>query len=323
MPMKRIKTNKTLFSYEKVTPPVPTGSQYSFVGYSTVYRWWFFPEQHRDKVVRNDPFPYSEELRFSELPSRSRIAQFLILPPHQSSGHGSQLYNVIHKACIADKTVVELTVEDPNESFDVLRDSADYHNLYQAFLDEDININPNPYPKDIGKRRPRKMPTSSLIPTQKLADIRTKYKIAPTQFAHILEMYLLSRIPPRKRGGANMARLLIKKHNADDEDDRRYYWWRMLVKQRLYKRSRDILIQLDLQDRIQKLDETVTNVEEGYDQLLTVFDAREKGRATFAQEVDSDADKVMTAEGVTTMHALRAKRKYAIEDDEDDEDDKV
>lgn len=95
----------------------------------------------------------------------------------------------------------------------------------------------------------------------------------------------------------------------------------MLVKQRLYKRSRDILIQLELQDRIQKLDETVTNVEEGYDQLLTVFDAREKGRATFAPDVDSDADKVITAEGVTTMHALRAKRKYAIEDDEDEEDD--
>ncbi|KAI7968501.1 hypothetical protein EIK77_006520 [Talaromyces pinophilus] len=309
------------FVYEKITPSTPTESGYSFVGYSTVYRWWFFPEQHGDKVVKNDTFPYPEELRFSQLPSRSRIAQFLILPPHQGSGHGSQLYNVIHKACIADKTVVELTVEDPNESFDVLRDSADYHNLYHAFLDEDININPNPYPAGSGKRRPRNMPTSSLIPTQKLAEIRTKYKIAPTQFAHILEMYLLSRIPPRKRGGANMARLLLKKHNAADEDDRRYYWWRMLVKQRLYKRSRDILIQLELQDRIQKLDETVTNVEEGYDQLLTVFDAREKGRATFAPDVDSDADKVITAEGVTTMHALRAKRKYAIEDDDEDEED--
>lgn len=117
-----------------------------------------------------------------------------------------------------------------------------------------------------------------------------------------------------------MARLLIKKHNANDEDDRRYYWWRMLVKQRLYKRSRDILIQLEPQDRIQKLDETVTNVEEGYDQLLTVFDAREKGRATFAPDVDSDSDEVITAEGVTTMHALRAKRKYAIEDEDEDED---
>lgn len=214
---------------------------------------------------------------------------------------------------------MELTVEDPNESFDVLRDSADYHTLYGEFLKHGININPNPYPKDMGKRRPRNVPTASLIPTQKLAEIRSKYKIAPTQFAHILEMYLLSRIPRRKRavGGANMARLLIKKHNVDDEDDRRYYWWRMLVKQRLYKRSRDILIQLDLPDRIQKLDETITNVEEGYEALLTVFDAREKGKATSAPP----ADETVMTEGATITGTLRAKRKYALEDEEDEDDD--
>lgn len=286
-----------------------------------MYRWWFYPQQHGETDVKSDAFPYPEEIRFSQLPARSRIAQFLILPPHQSSGHGSQLYNVIHKACLADDTVVELTVEDPNESFDVLRDSADYHNLYHEFVDQDININPNPYGDQPVKRRPQKMPTAALISTEKLALIRQKYKIAPTQFAHILEMYLLSRIPPRKRGGSNLARLLIKKHNASDEDDRRYYWWRMLVKQRLYKRSRDILIQLELQDRIQKLDETVTNVEEGYDQLLKVFDAREKGKATYAPDVESETDAVMTAEGVTTMAALRAKRRYAIEDDDDDDED--
>ncbi|OKL62189.1 Histone acetyltransferase type B catalytic subunit [Talaromyces atroroseus] len=315
------------FIYEKVTPPTPTASQYAFVGYSTVYRWWFYsqPREEDKGVVKNGAFPYPEELQLSTLPARLRIAQFLILPPHQGSGHGSQLYNIIHKACVADKTVVELTIEDPNEAFDVLRDSSDYHNLYQDFLKQDININPNPYPENTGKRRPRLMPTASLIPTQKLTEMRAKYKVAPTQFAHILEMYLLSRIPHRKRasGGANMASLLIKKHNANDEDDRRYYWWRMLVKQRLYKRSRDILIQLDLPDRIQKLDETVTNVEEGYEALLTVFDAREKGRATSVPATSDSTDEAMAAaatvaEGATTM---RAKRKYAIEDEDDEDED--
>jgi histone acetyltransferase 1 len=312
----------TCNSYEKVTPSTPAGSQYAFVGYSTVYRWWFYSQPEEKGVVKDGAFPY-EELRLSTLPARLRVAQFLILPPHQGSGHGSQLYNIIHQACVADKTIVELTIEDPNEAFDVLRDSSDYHNLYQDFLKQDININPNPYPSNIGKRRPRLMPTASLIPTEKLAEMRTKYKIAPTQFAHILEMYLLSRIPHRKRaiGGANMARLLIKKHNAADEDDRRYYWWRMLVKQRLYKRSRDILIQLDLPDRIQKLDETVTNVEEGYEALLTVFDAREKGRATSVPataDLTPGTDEAVAA--TTTTTTMRAKRKYVIEYEDEDED---
>jgi histone acetyltransferase 1 len=287
-----------------------------FVGYSTTYRWWFYPEQKGEKgVVKDDAFPYPEEIRFSTLPSRLRIAQFLILPSHQGAGHGSQLYTTIHKATIADDTVIELTVEDPNEAFDVLRDSADYHTLYPEFMKQDININPSPYPSDAGKRRPRHVPTATLIPTEKLSKIRSQYKIAPTQFAHILEMFLLKRIPHPKRaaGGANMARLLTKKHKADDENERRYYWWRMLLKQRLYKRSRDILIQLDLPERIQKLDETASNVEEGYEALLTVFDAREKGKATAAPAPAAD-------ELATPATPVRFKRKYAVEDeDEEDE----
>lgn len=265
-------------------------------------------------MVNNNAFPYPEELRFSTLPARLRIAQFLILPSHQGAGHGSQLYNTIHKATIADDTVTELTVEDPNEAFDVLRDSADYHTLYSELMKQDININPSPYPAD-GKRRPRNVPTATLIPTEKLSKIRSQYKIAPTQFAHILEMFLLKRIPHPKRaaGGANMARLLTKKHKADDENERRYYWWRMLLKQRLYKRSRDILIQLELPERIEKLDETATNVEEGYEALLTVFDAREKGRATAAP--------APAAAEAEAAGPVRQKRKYAVEDDEDEDDD--
>ena len=73
-----------------------------------------------------------------------------------------------------------------------------------------------------------------------------------------------------------MARLLIKKYRSENADERRYYWWRLLVKQRLYKRSRDILIQLDSSDRIQKLDETVDNVEDGYEALIGSFTEREK-----------------------------------------------
>jgi histone acetyltransferase 1 len=248
----------------------------------------------------------------------------LILPPHQGSGHGAHLYTTIHSACVEDPTTIELTIEDPNEAFDALRDTVDYHILRPEFLKQNVNINPNPYPH---KRRPRLIPTSDLIPIKELHDIRCLYKIAPTQFAHILEMFLLSRIPFKNRvaGGASTARLLIKKHNAENEDERRYYWWRMLVKQRLYKRSRDMLIQLDLSDRIQKLDETVANVEEGYENLLKAFTAREqslKDREREQQKKDREAKKTSrdkeSANG--TRGRDRVKRKYTITSNEDDED---
>ncbi|PKX99004.1 histone acetyltransferase catalytic subunit HAT1 [Aspergillus novofumigatus IBT 16806] len=312
------------FVYEKVKPPTPTASEYSIVGYATTYRWWHY---RRDKtqvpVVKDDPFPSGPEIHPSQLPSRLRIAQFLILPPHQNSGHGRHLYTTIHSACVQDPTVVELTVEDPNEAFDVLRDSADYHILRPEFIKHEVNINPNPYEAHSRNQRPRRVPTAALIPVKLLHDIRTSYKIDSTQFAHILEMFLLSQIPLKNRhaGGANMSRLLIKKHRAEDPNERRYYWWRMLTKQRLYKRSKDILIQLDLDERIQKLEETVSNVEEGYEVLLKEFTEREEKLKARGGEEESPAAAVSDDAGAGpsgTSRDQRVKRKFTVEDDEDE-----
>ncbi|KAL4893053.1 acyl-CoA N-acyltransferase [Aspergillus ambiguus] len=303
------------FVYEKVTPPTPTASQYSIVGYATTYRWWVYQrDASQEPTPKDDAFP-APEITPGQLPSRLRIAQFLILPPHQGSGHGIHLYTTIHTACFEDPTVIELTVEDPNEAFDALRDTADYHILAPELLKHDVNINPDPYDAESVKQRPRRVPTAALIPTKLLHDIRTSFKIAPTQFAHILEMFLLGRIPFKNRhaGGAPLTRLLIKKHKSEDPNERRYYWWRMLVKQRLYKRSRDMLIQLEMTDRIQKLEETVGNVEEGYEVLLKVFVKREEALKAKLEADASSAD--------ASGRDQRAKRKFTVEDDEDEEED--
>ncbi|PGG99646.1 histone acetyltransferase 1 [Blastomyces parvus] len=332
------------FVYEKIDPPTPNAPSYSFVGYATTYRWYFYlpePSNTKNHEITDIPFPYAEEISIAQLPARLRIAQFLILQPHQQSGHGSQLYHTIHSACLADPTLHELTVEDPNEAFDYLRDTNDYKTLLPEFLKHKIRINADPYPpdneisnnnsKDTGTkkarrpRRPRLMPTSSLIPTSTLHNLRIQYKLAPVQFAHIVEMYLLSQIPASHRGsGMHMgaggtgagsthtARLLVQKWRAPNEHDRRYYWWRMLVKQRLYKRHRDLLIQLDRDERLGKLEETVGNVEEGYDGLLKAFEKR----AT--REAEGENGGVGGGEGGPVR--ARGKRKFTVFGDEDEED---
>ncbi|KAE8148443.1 histone acetyltransferase type B catalytic subunit [Aspergillus avenaceus] len=314
------------FVYEKITPPNPSASQYSIVGYATTYRWWLYQKDPRGKAaVRDDPFP-APEIKPAQLPGRLRIAQFLILPPHQGSGHGTHLYTTIHTACVDDPTVTELTVEDPNEAFDALRDTADYHILSPELLKHNVNINHDPHDAYSKKQRPRRVPTSALIPTKLLQEIRATYKIASTQFAHILEMFLLGQIPLKNRhaGGANMSRLLVKKFKADDPNERRYYWWRMLVKQRLYKRSRDILIQLEMSERVEKLEETVTNVEEGYEALLKVFMAREEALKAKQEESGESSETSVLDEGSSsndTPRDQRAKRKFTVEDDDEDEED--
>ncbi|KAJ5565623.1 hypothetical protein N7535_007261 [Penicillium sp. DV-2018c] len=284
------------FVYEKVPPPTPTASEYSIVGYATTYRYWYY---HRNQ---------------SETPT------FLILPSHHRAGHGTRLYTTIHAACIADPTVLELTIEDPNEQFDALRDTADYCLLRPEFLRHHVNINPDPLGAYSQKKRPRNVPTSALIPTKLLDDIRKSFKIEPTQFAHVLEMYLLGQIPKSHRlaGGTNLARLLIKKYKADNEDDRRYYWWRMLTKQRLFKKHKELLTELELLDRVEKLDATVQNVEEGYEIRLEALEGRLPEVET-DEEAEENANE-QASKSPTGSRDQRVKRKLTVMDDDDEED---
>jgi histone acetyltransferase 1 len=289
-----------------VTPPTPTASSYSIVGYATTYRYWLYQRDRSiSPTVKDDAFP-PPEIKLSELPSRLRIAQFLILPSHHRAGHGTHLYTTIHASCIADPTIIELTVEDPNESFDALRDTADFCLLQPELVKRKVSLNPDPSGAYSRKQRLSSVPTAELIPLDVVRDIQKSFKIEATQFAHILEMYLLSQIPPSHRlaGGANLARLLIKKGTADDPNDRRYYWWRMLTKQRLYKKHKELLQELELTDRLEKLDETVRNVEEGYEIRLKAVEGRLPGAAD---------------EAVPVTMTSRKKRKLTVEDDEDED----
>ncbi|KAI5304249.1 histone acetyltransferase 1, partial [Ascosphaera atra] len=180
--------------------------------------------------------------------------------------------------CLSDPNVYELTVEDPNEDFDNLRDINDFRLIKPEFEKRGITININPY-ADLdpsAKRPPRRMPTSKLLSTTACTDLRTTLKLARNQFSHLLELYLLSQIPATHRGPrANMARLVMQKWRAKDENDRRYYWWRMLVKQRLYKKNKDVLMQAEAEERLDALDTTLGSVEEGYEEVLEALGARE------------------------------------------------
>ena len=44
------------------------------------------------------------------------------MPPFQGEGHGTNLYTFLFDKFLNHKNVAQITVEDPNESFDDLRD---------------------------------------------------------------------------------------------------------------------------------------------------------------------------------------------------------
>lgn len=79
--------------------------RYASVGYMTVYHFYAYPDR-----------------------KRPRVSQVLILPPFQRSGHGQQLLKVFYRDCYASSAVRDITVEDPSETFQRMRDFIDCSN---------------------------------------------------------------------------------------------------------------------------------------------------------------------------------------------------
>ncbi|SLM34946.1 Histone acetyltransferase type B, catalytic subunit [Lasallia pustulata] len=209
------------------------------------------------------------------------------------------MYHTFH----ASPTTTEITVEDPNEAFDNLRDYCDYTRLLANGTFSKITLHTSLPPALTSKRPGVRVPTSSLLDLPLLESLRQQNKTAPRQFARLVELYLLSTIPPHNRQ-AGTARL-TQRAKASDEADRAYYYWRLLVKQRVYKRNKDQLMQLDRVDRIDKVEETVGELVGDYERLLRGLEARKGGEAA----VNGGGGK-----------RERGKRKVVDEEEEEEED---
>lgn len=298
------------FLYKRV--PNTTKSPYMFMGYSTVYRFYYFESQAspspsnprstrlaelHGNVITDFELPQSEGEAFNDFPCRSRISQFIILPPFQQGGHGSRLYSEIYAYYRAHKQTVELTVEDPNEAFDDMRDVNDLLHLRtdSDFLGLKINS-------------AAKVDRKGIIPLDIVDPIdvercRRKVKIAPRQFARLVEMQLLSQMPKSITSklalqaladandsegeenddvrealrGSQTLPLASKTSNAEDWD---YRLWQLQCKRRLYLHNRAPLLQLDLDERIPRLEGTLMGIGADYLRLLDKVQSRSKQATT-------------------------------------------
>ncbi|EXJ89521.1 hypothetical protein A1O3_02588 [Capronia epimyces CBS 606.96] len=294
-----------LVYHKSSEPPTPLACPYSFVGYATTYRFYKFQKTGPEREdVTPFSFPPSEEITPTKLSSRLRISQFLITPPYQQHGHGSALYQAIYDEVLADPTIVEMTVEDPSEEFDKLRDLNDFDKLEPQFKAADIKINSSPF-ASVERARLKAVPTATLLQVDKLQTIRAKNKIASRQFSRMVEMYLLAQIPlsHRAAGGASLTSLKVRGPRAAKEDDRNYYWWRTLLKQRIIKKNKDLLEQVPLEDRPPQIEDSARAQEDEYEGLLLSYALRREKEADRHGNGDSS-------------HGVR-KRKV-VESDEDE-----
>lgn len=300
---------RVYLTYHKASKPsAPKASPYSFVGYATTYRFYKFQKPPKGHVPMS--FPFTESISPHKLTSRLRISQFLITPPYQSSGHGSALYQAIYDEAMADHTIVELSVEDPSEEFDKLRDMNDYETLRPQFEAAEINIDTSPF-VNMERGRLKKIPTAKLLPLEELQSLRTKNKIASRQFARMVEMYLLAQIPHSHRaaGGASLTSLKVRGARNPNKDDRAYYWWRLLLKQRILRKNKDVLMQVPLEERLPQIEDSARGQEDEYIGLIMLYGLRKN------KEMDRHGN------GADASSSGVRKRKVIDDDDDEDEED--
>ncbi|KAJ8874270.1 hypothetical protein PR048_025113 [Dryococelus australis] len=93
-------------------------TKYAVVGYMSVYQYFAYPKN-----------------------IRPRISQMLVLPPFQNQGLGTELLRTMYQHYIAERSVLDITVEDPSERFQRLRDFVDVANCstLNSFQPEELH----------------------------------------------------------------------------------------------------------------------------------------------------------------------------------------
>lgn len=247
---------------------------YVFAGYSTVYRFYIFRQAVGTAAPGSNLELPKGDMPFAEFPCRSRISQFIILEPFHRKGNGQRLYKTIYKTLLDDPMTFEITVEDPNEAFDLLRDMADLAFLRQQPEFNDININTS-------VKIPKKgFAPSNIVDKKAVEAVRTKFKIAHRQWARLVEMHLMSKLPDSVRtnfqaeidaimGGSGKG-----KKAATEEEKHHYRLWKLLAKSRIATQNKEQLNGVEPGERIEALKKTLSSVELEYANILDTFEER-------------------------------------------------
>lgn len=182
------------------------------IGYTTTYQFW-----------RYEGFKEFDFTDPKDIKTRAKISQFLILPPYQGKKHGKELYNSVITQWMKQPSVTEITVEDPNESFDDLRDRCDFERLLKQGAFDNL-------PKDL--------PMSAGW----LASKQSELKLEKRQFMRLFEMHLLYKHSPN---------------------------FRLQVKKRIYEKNYEALVDMDAENKKDKLQTAFQSVSDDYKRIIS------------------------------------------------------
>jgi len=207
--------------YEKRKTAKEGEFTYHFVGYTSLYAFFHWPDK-----------------------TRLRLAQFVILPPYQGSGHGSTFYSLLYLYLLQRADIAELTIEDPSEAFQDMRDKVDYRTLVAADVFKGVE------------------PSASASWKE---ETRREWKLATRQFARVLEMALRAQLFESMQGAG-------KKNNRKEEQEKEKKY-RLLVKERLFRQNYELLADMENREKRETLQSTYDSIMDEYDRLLDQMSA--------------------------------------------------
>lgn len=188
------------------------------VGFATAYNYWSYPG--------------AEKFDAGETQIRKKLSQFIILPIFQGQLLGADMYAKLYESWAPVSGILEIVVEDPNESFDDLRDRVDFTRLVETNKIE--------------------LSTFSVETAQKkgfLDQFRKTEKLEKRQLQRLLEMALLYQL----------------KHGLGKDTKKDV---RLFIKKRLYEKNHEALSGLDEATRLDKLQTAYLALEDDYYRIL-------------------------------------------------------
>lgn len=314
--------------------------EYSLAGFSTSYHLPVFPSHNiiqslptvasafktepreygelaaaitQDTTISNSNHTAFSDKSISEYPARERISQFIILPPYQGCIHGIKLYNTITARFLADPYIFQITVEDPNENFDNLRDYCDLARLLADPAFADLRLPSSIPPNQLYSDAP--VPITTFLATNTIPELCQRHKLITRQVQRLIEIHLLRTIPESSRSVAR----IVRKGNTSNEDDRKFYYWRLLVKHRVWMRNHEELAQIDENDRVSKIESATDAMFEQYLELSDGFDRRIREGLLVRESAGANASP-QTGDTAAIKYSGRKRKVVADEEESNDSD---
>lgn len=215
------------------------------IGYATCYKYWNYKGGSKTfDSLEEVPQDYS---------FKGRISQFLIFPTFQNKKFGSLLYNGIYDHWLKDNSIIEINIEDPNESFDALRDKNDFNRIVKStevmsMIDPNMFLQSKLSKDDLEKHY-----------TKIVNYLHEKLKIQFKQAQRLLEMVFIYL-------------------NLDA-------FVKLIMMKRVYKQNYELLMDFSKEDRNEKLAETVENIKQEYFERISLLIESDEPPANKKQKV--------------------------------------